>query len=162
MDITTLLSPDRIACETDVSSKKRAFEILAGMLAQGQSSLGAEAIFDALTNREKLGSTAVGNGVALPHACMTLSVPCGALLLLDEGIKMDTPDKKPVHILMGLLVPSGESSTYAHLMTDLTTLLVQKNLREQICNFQNHQFMLDYFSAMFARMGSPSTQSLAA
>lgn len=162
MDITTLLSSERIACKPDVSSKKRAFEQLADMLATGQNTLGAEAIFDALTNREKLGSTAIGNGVAIPHACMSVHQPRGALLLLEEGIKMDAPDKKPVQLFMAILVPVNQAPDYSELITQLTSTLMQKSLIEQICRYRDKQVMLDHFIALFTPPGRPFEGAMAA
>lgn len=159
MDLTALLSPERMAREAEVSSKKRAFEILARLLAQGLDELGADVIFNALTNREKLGSTAVGNGVTIPHACLPLSLPRAALLVVDEGIRMDTPDKKPVHILMALLVPADEVDLHTHLLTDLTHLLANKELCEQVCHFRNSQSMLNYFSTVTLPDNSPPSPS---
>ncbi|UJS24130.1 PTS sugar transporter subunit IIA [Thiothrix winogradskyi] len=162
MDITTLLSPTRIACKLDVSSKKRAFEQLANMLAADQASLGAEAIFDALTNREKLGSTAIGNGVAIPHACMSIHQPCGALLLLEDGVKMDTPDKKPVQLFMAILVPANQAPDYSELITQLTSTLMQKSLIEQICCYHDAQTVLDRFLDLFNQPRHPFVGAMAA
>ena len=166
MNMLTLLSTDRIACETDVSSKKRAFERLSVMLATAQPALDAAVIFNALINREKLGCTALGNGVAIPHACIAINEPFGALLMLDEGIKMDAPDRKPVRLLLALLVPMGKSDSYASLMQELTQTLAQKNIIETLCNCQTHEHLLACMQDVFA---SPATtqvyypqQSLAA
>jgi len=139
MNLLSLLSLDRIACETEVSSKKRAFERLSEMLATTQPDLSPDAIFDALINREKLGCTTLGNGVAIPHACLPINEPCGALLVLEEGIKMDAPDRKPVKILLALLVPSGKTEQYTPIMTDLTQLLAQKAMVESIAHCVNKQ-----------------------
>lgn len=162
MDMTTLLSPERIACLLEVSSKKRAFEQLAAMLASGQSTLDAEAIFHALTNREKLGSTAIGNGVAIPHAGMSVYQPRGALLLLEDGIKMDAPDKKPVQLFMAILVPANQAPDYSELITQLTSTLMQKSLIEQICRYRDKQIMLDHFISLFNPPNHPFEGALAA
>jgi PTS system nitrogen regulatory IIA component len=162
MDMTTLLSASRIACKPDVSSKKRAFEQLANMLAIDQPNLVAEAIFDALTNREKLGSTAIGNGVAIPHACMSINQPCGALLLLEDGVTMDTPDKKPVQLFMAILVPANQAPDYSELITQLTSTLMQKSLIEQICCHHDAQTMLDHFLELFDPPKHPFVGAMAA
>jgi PTS system nitrogen regulatory IIA component len=162
MDITTLLSPTRIACKPDVSSKKRAFEQLAMMLAADQASLAAEAIFDALTNREKLVSTAIGNGVAIPHACMSIHQPCGALLLLEDGVNMDTPDKKPVQLFMAILVPANQAPDYSELITQLTSTLMQKSLIEQICCYHDTQTVLDRLLELFDPPKHPFVGAMAA
>lgn len=162
MDITTLLSAERIACKPDVSSKKRAFEQLAEMLAIGQQVLSAAAIFDALTSREKLGSTTIGNGVAIPHACMSVTQPRGALLLLEDGVKMDTPDRKPVQLFMAILVPTNQAPDYSELITQLTSTLIQKALIEQICSQHDQQTLLDHFISLFNPPSHPFEGALAA
>lgn len=153
MDIINLLTPERIACETEVSSKKRAFEQLAQMLACGNdetsATLDAQDIFNALTGREKLGCTALGNGVAIPHAGMPIETARGAMLVIEEGIKMDAPDRKPVQLFMAILVPEGSTTDYSGLITQLARTLSQKDLIEQICNFNDSRLMLDYLSVLF-------------
>lgn len=158
MAITSLLSPERIACETEVSSKKRAFERLANMLASSQDELSPEAIFDALISREKLGSTTLGNGVAIPHACLSIQKPCGALLLLEDGIKMDAPDKKPVQLFLAILVPNSEKDVYTGLITELTSVLLQKPMLEQITHLRDPKIVMDYLLAQF----NPPEQRFAA
>ncbi|WMP16859.1 PTS sugar transporter subunit IIA [Thiothrix lacustris] len=162
MDITTLLSPERIACKPDISSKKRAFEHLAEMLALNQSTLSADAVFDALINREKLGSTTIGNGVAIPHACMSVTQPCGALLLVEDGVKMDAPDKKPVQLFMAILVPPNQAPDYSELITQLTSTLIQKTLIEEICSYCDSEAMLDHFIMLFTPSNHPLEGALAA
>jgi PTS system nitrogen regulatory IIA component len=158
----TLLSPARIACEAEISSKKRAFERLAAMLASAEEGLGAADIFDALTNREKLGCTAIGNGAAIPHACMSVRQPRGALLLMEEGIKMDAPDKKPVQLFMAILVPSSSAPDYSDLITQLTGTLLQKSLIEHICRQRDPSAMLDAFCALFPPPSHPFEGAMAA
>ncbi len=83
MDITTLLSTDRIIFADEVSSMKKAFEQLSRLLCRDlqNSDACADEVFDVLTSREKLGSTALGNGIAIPHACMNIPEPVAALLV---------------------------------------------------------------------------------
>ncbi len=155
MDIISLLAPERIACEAEVSSKKRAFERLAEMLASDQTDLSFENIFEALINREKLGSTTLGNGVAIPHASLSVQQPRGALLLLEDGIKMDAPDKKPVQLLLAILVPTGGESGYSGLITELTGTLLHKPMLEQIGLFRDPKIVMDYLTALFTPSEQP-------
>lgn len=153
MDIVTLLSPDRVACVNELSSKKRAFEKLAELLSHEDSELGFEheAVFNALITREKLGSTALGNGIALPHASLNLPEAKAALLLLEEGINMDTPDKKPVHVLLALIVPNGQTEHYQPLLTDLAIGLNRKNLAKTLLELREPALILDYLSSLFVQ-----------
>ncbi len=153
MDIVTLLSMDRITCATEVSSRKRAFETLAELLSREDSAVGFnyEAIFDALVAREKLGSTTLGNGIAIPHACLSIPYPKAALLTVEEGIKMDTPDKKPVHLLLALLVPNDASDAYRPLLGELAMTLNQKSLYGKILQCHEPRLILDYLASLFIR-----------
>lgn len=146
MDITTLLTPERIAHAQEMSSRKRVFERLAELLASAQDGLSAEVIFDALTNREKLGSTALGNGVALPHTSIVIPEARGALLLLEEGLKMDAPDKKPVQVFMAILVPADKASDFSPCITELASILLQKPLLEQLYHYREPADILNYFN----------------
>jgi len=153
MDIVTLLSMDRIACETEVSSKKRAFEQLAGLLSHEGTEDGFthEAVFDALVAREKLGSTALGNGIAIPHASMSIPYAKAALLTVAEGIVMDTPDKKPVHLLLALLVPDEHTDAYQPLLSELTQTLNRKTFHQTVLQLNEPRLILDYLASLFVR-----------
>ncbi len=114
MQIAKLLDSDRIACQRDSSSKKRALESLSKLLANDLPGFTDAEIFDSLIGRERLGSTGLGKGVALPHGRMKgLEAPIAALLTLEHGIDYDAVDNQPVDLLFALLVP--EESTDEHL-----------------------------------------------
>ena len=151
MDIATLLSTDRIIFTTEVSSTKRAFELLSERLCHDihVSELSVDRVFDVLVTREKLGSTALGNGIAIPHACTEIEAPRAALLVLEEGLNMDTPDKKPVHLLLALLVPKTNSSSYRPLLSELTGSINRRDLVQQIIQYQDTRLTLDLLSSVF-------------
>lgn len=151
MDIVTLLSTDRIECEPELSSKKRAFEKLAELLSHEGSEDGFEneAVFNALIAREKLGSTALGNGIVLPHASLNVAYAKAALLLLDESIDMDTPDKKPVHLLLALIVPKDQTETYQPLLSELAIVLNRKGLVKTLLELGEPELILGYLSSLF-------------
>ncbi|MFI0400076.1 MAG: PTS sugar transporter subunit IIA [Thiolinea sp.] len=153
MDIVTLLSTDRIACEHELSSKKRAFEKLANLLSLEGSEEGFdnETVFNALIAREKLGSTALGNGIVLPHASLKVPYAKAALLLLNEGIEMDSPDKKPVHLLLALIVPAGQTEAYQGLLSELAITLNRKNLCSTLLELHEPNLILDYLASLFVQ-----------
>ncbi|MGB5179194.1 MAG: PTS IIA-like nitrogen regulatory protein PtsN [Gammaproteobacteria bacterium] len=114
MKITDLLSADRVACCNEVGSKKRLLEQLGELLASSSPVLSQHEIFDALLNREKLGSTGLGKGVAIPHGRMAgLEHPVCAFVKLAAAVDFDTADGQPVDLVFALLVP--EDSTEEHL-----------------------------------------------
>lgn len=114
MEIASLLTHDRVIGDGQVSSKKRALEEISALLASGTESLTAREIFDGLIGRERLGSTGLGHGVALPHARLgDGAAPVAAFIRLQSGIDFDAIDDQPVTLVFGLLVP--QESTDEHL-----------------------------------------------
>lgn len=115
MLIGELLNKNRILSDADILSKKRALETLSELLAQdGQVS--PNEVFDTLLARERLGSTGLGHGVAIPHGRLSgVKQTQAAFIKLKGGIDFDAPDHKPVDLLFALLVP--EECTSEHLET---------------------------------------------
>lgn len=114
MNITDLLEPERISCCAEAGSKKRLLEKLAQLLTGNTSQITQNDIFDALINREKLGSTGLGKGVAIPHGRMaSLTAPVCAFTKLDDPVEFDASDGQAVDLVFALLVP--EDSTEEHL-----------------------------------------------
>ena len=94
MEITDLISGERVVCDREVASKKRAIEVLSELLATGQAGLTARPIFDSLIGRERLGSTGLGHGVALPHGRFQQSERAiGAFVKLKKGVDFDAIDQ---------------------------------------------------------------------
>ena len=114
MNITDLLDPERVVCRDNVGSKKRLLEQLSELLAGSSPALLQNEIFDALLNREKLGSTGLGKSVAIPHGRMaTLDNPVCAFIKLATPVDFDASDGQAVDMIFTLLVP--EDSTEEHL-----------------------------------------------
>lgn len=131
MNITDLLNRERIQCCADIGSKKRLFERLGELLAGDSGVLSRNEIFDALISREKLGSTGLGKGVAIPHGRLaSLDRPLCAIVKLAEPIDFDATDNQPVDLVFALLVP--EDSTEEHLQVLSTIAEVFSN--SSICN----------------------------
>ncbi len=114
MQISEILTPSRIAGNVDVTSKKGVLELLANLIADDTPDLTQTEIFDSLCARERLGSTGLGHGVAIPHGRLRGSKQTlGAFIQLNEGVDYDAVDQQPVDLLFALLVP--EASTDEHL-----------------------------------------------
>ena len=111
-----LLTPERTACQVPGLSKKRLFETIARLISEDQLSLTYEEVFAQLIAREKLGSTGLGQGIAIPHSRIgNCTQPIGTLVTLSEPIDFDAPDGEPVDLVFALLVP--EEATQQHLDT---------------------------------------------
>ncbi len=134
IDIAELLTVERICCNADVASKKRAFERLAEILAASDVAVHDEReIFDALNGRERLGSTGLGHGVALPHGRMPgLQQPLAAVLTLTAGIDFDAPDDQPVDLLFGLLMPEDCNEQHLQILAALAGMFSDAALRERL------------------------------
>ncbi|AOU99035.1 PTS sugar transporter subunit IIA [Acidihalobacter yilgarnensis] len=115
MQIGELLTTERILNDADIHSKKRALEALSELLAKG-GQVSSNEVFDTLLARERLGSTGLGHGVAIPHGRMAgLKETQAAFIKLNGGIDFDAPDQAPVDLLFALVVP--EECTSEHLDT---------------------------------------------
>lgn len=114
MKLSEILSPDCIRLDSDATSKKRVLEIASQLLADRDEALSQREVFDCLIAREKLGSTGLGQGVAIPHGRLArLDKTIGVFLRLPRGVDFDAPDGVPVDLVFALLVP--KESTEEHL-----------------------------------------------
>jgi PTS system nitrogen regulatory IIA component len=128
MNIVDLLTKDRIRTDADVGSKKRALEILSEMLTDG-GDMPSGVLFNKLIGRERLGSTGLGHGVALPHARIEHSRQArGALIRLPRGIDFDAFDRQPVDLLFALVVPEHFTDEHLQILASLAELFSDQEL----------------------------------
>lgn len=114
MNLSELLNAGRVRHNIVSSSKKAVLETLSELLASELPSITTQDVFNCLCNRERLGSTGLGQGVAIPHGRIAkLDVPVASFLSLGTGVAFDAPDNQPVDLVFGLLVP--EEATEEHL-----------------------------------------------
>ena len=114
MNISELIKPECVICCPEVGSKKRLLEDISELLAKIAPQLSRNEIFESLINREKLGSTGLGKGVAIPHGRMAaLDRAVCAFIKLETPVDFDSADERPVDMVFALLVP--ENSTEEHL-----------------------------------------------
>ena len=114
MELNTILSPDLTFCNIQGVSKKRLLETSAELIAEKVTSVDANQIYNALIAREQLGSTGLGNGIAIPHCRVPkCESTIGCLIKLEKPIDFDAIDGKPVDLLFYLLVP--ENTIEGHL-----------------------------------------------
>ena len=123
MQLEEILSLERCHCRIEGVSKKRILTKISEIVSENIESLEVGEVFDALMAREQLGTTGLGNGIAIPHCRLA---PCeniiGALITLDEAINFDSLDNKPVDILFVLLVPREENDEHVRTLAELATL----------------------------------------
>jgi PTS system nitrogen regulatory IIA component len=130
--LATILSPAQVLALVDVTSKKRAFEE-AGLLFENLHGLSRALVTDSLFSRERLGSTGLGHGVAIPHGRIKgLKAPLAAVFQLAQPIGFDSPDDKPVKLLIFLLVPEAATQKHLEILSEIAELLSDAALREQL------------------------------
>ncbi|MVW71973.1 MULTISPECIES: PTS sugar transporter subunit IIA [unclassified Bordetella] len=130
--LSRILPAGNIVLDLAVTSKKRAFE-QAGLLFENHHGLARTVVFDSLFSRERLGSTALGQGVAVPHGRVKgLESPMAAFLRLSQPIAFDAPDGEPVSMLMCLLVPEAATQQHLDILAELAHLMSNKALREAL------------------------------
>lgn len=113
MKLTEIVSAERVVSGTAVTSKKKALEELSSLLATGAADLGSAEVFNALIGREKLGSTGLGHGVAIPHGRVAgIERSVGAFVRLKHAVDYDSHDGNPVDLIFGLLVPQNANEQH--------------------------------------------------
>lgn len=128
-----ILIPERVRFKKKIESKKCAFDELTALLVQNQREVTRNQIFDALIAREKLGNTYIGRGLAIPRADLHITHPRAALLALKQGIKLSSADKLPIHIFLGIILPSGHQEKYSLVLSEFNKkILLEDDLRAVI------------------------------
>jgi PTS system nitrogen regulatory IIA component len=130
--LSAILPAEQVLVHVDATSKKRAFEE-AGLLFETQHGLNRALITDSLFARERLGSTGLGHGVAIPHGRIKgLKQPLAAVFQLLNPIGFDAPDELPVTLMIFLLVPEAATQKHLEILSEIAELLSDSALREQM------------------------------
>ena len=130
-----LLSPGRVLAEVRISSKKRLLELISETLAKNNKSLSSRGIFESLCAREHLGSTAIGNGVSMPHGRVSGTDDVEALFLrLKKPIPFDADDGKPIDLLFALAVPIECTADHSKLLSSISERFSDEIFLEKIRN----------------------------
>ncbi len=125
-----LLPASHVVFDMQASSKKRLFE-QAGLLFENQHGIARSVVFDSLFARERLGSTALGQGVAIPHGRIKgLKEALGAFIRLAQPVPFDAPDEQPVSLVFVLLVPEQATEKHLQILSELAQMFSDKALRE--------------------------------
>lgn len=130
--LAAILPADQVLVGVDVTSKKRAFEEV-GLLFENLHGLSRTLITDSLFARERLGSTGLGHGVAIPHGRIKgLKAPMAAVFQLANPIGFEAPDEQPVSLLIFLLVPEAATQRHLEILSEIAELVSDAALRERI------------------------------
>ena len=130
--LASILTANHVLVQVDISSKKRAFEE-AGLLFENLHGLSRALVTDSLFSRERLGSTGLGHGVAIPHGRIKgLKSPMAAVFQLANPIGFEAPDELPVGLMIFLLVPEAATQKHLEILSEIAEMLSDADLREKI------------------------------
>ncbi len=130
--LASILPPAQVLVQVEATSKKRAFEE-AGLLFENLHGLSRALVTDSLFSRERLGSTGLGHGVAIPHGRIKgLRAPMAAVFLLANPIGFDSPDDEAVSLLIFLLVPEAATQKHLEILSEIAELLSDAQLRSKL------------------------------
>ena len=132
MIIARLLPPNHVLVDLDVSSKKRLFEQI-GLLFENTRQVPRARVFDSLFDREKLGSTGLGYGVAIPHGRVkTIKEPACAFVRSAQPIAFEAPDGQPVRLVFAMLVPEHATEAHLEILSELAQMFSDADVRDAL------------------------------
>jgi PTS system nitrogen regulatory IIA component len=129
-NLAKILTPDNVVLGMEVSSKKRAFE-QAGLIFENNCGIARSTVSENLFARERLGSTGLGHGVAVPHGRIKeLKQPMAAFVRLAEPIPFESPDSQPVNLLIFLLIPANVTQQHLEILSEIAEMFSDDNFRK--------------------------------
>lgn len=131
--ISDLLSVNCIECDLQVRSKKKVLENISDILVRNRPDLNSVDVFSCLLDREKLGSTGIGYGVAIPHGRLKdEATAIGAFVRLAEGVTFDAIDGEPVDLFFALLVPEKSTKEHLEILSTLAKMFSDQSFCQQL------------------------------
>ncbi|MBC3832853.1 PTS sugar transporter subunit IIA [Undibacterium amnicola] len=131
-NIAKILPQENVLLDLDVSSKKRAFE-QAGLLFENNCGIARSTVSENLFARERLGSTGLGHGVAVPHGRIKgLKNPIAAFVRLQEAIPFESPDGQAVSLLIFLLMPDNVTQQHLEILSEIAEMLSDDEFRSNL------------------------------
>ncbi len=149
-----IIQPENVVCDVEVRSKKHCLEMLSGLLAAPHRNVSENEIFERLVERERLGCTGVGRGIAFPHCRVGgFEGSTGALIRLPEPVEFEAPDGLPVDLVVGLLLPVELEEDHRSIIGEVTRLLGDEELRERLRAAEGREAL---YAALVADPTTPS------
>ncbi|EJL87198.1 phosphotransferase system mannitol/fructose-specifc IIA component (Ntr-type) [Herbaspirillum sp. CF444] len=131
-NLAKILSPENVILDLEVSSKKRAFE-QAGLTFENNSGIARSTVSENLFARERLGSTGLGHGVAVPHGRIKgLKAPLALFMRLAEPIPFESPDGEPVKLLIFLLIPDNVTQQHLEILSEIAEMFSDNAFRAEL------------------------------
>ncbi|MDP6376755.1 MAG: PTS sugar transporter subunit IIA [Pseudomonadales bacterium] len=150
-DTTGILTLDCTSAGLRCPNRKRALQFASDLLAEHHPQVSAHILFDSLMERERLGSTGLGEGVAIPHCRLEGAPIMAALIVLDEAVDFDAPDGQPVDLLYVLVVPPEETSAHLDILATLAELFGADTDRKALRSASDAAELYDTFANAIAR-----------
>jgi PTS system nitrogen regulatory IIA component len=133
-NLAKILALENVVVDLEVSSKKRAFE-QAGLMFENNCGIARSTVSDNLFARERLGSTGLGHGVAVPHGRIKgLKAPIAAFVRLAEPIPFESPDGEPVKLLIFLLIPDNVTQQHLEILSEIAELFSDAGMRATLAS----------------------------
>lgn len=133
MQLKDILTPNQVLHSPNINSKKQVLKQVSDLFCEKTPWLNTKDIFNNLLERERIGSTAVGHGIAIPH-CRSENIkePVGCLLTLKNSIDFNSVDNKPVNIIFALMVPEENHQQHLELLAQIAKFLDKEEIREKL------------------------------
>ncbi len=148
MLVSDLLSPERVLPRVRISSKKKLLELVSEALVQNDESLNSREVFKSLCARENLGSTGLGNGVAIPHGRVNGSSAVQAVFVrLSKPLAFDAIDGEPVDLLFALAVPENCTSDHLKLLAQIAERFTDEELLKKLRSAEDANELIDLLSS---------------
>jgi PTS system nitrogen regulatory IIA component len=152
--LSSILPAPQVLVGVEATSKKRAFEE-AGLLFEQLHGLNRAIVTDSLFARERLGSTGLGHGVAIPHGRIKgMKTPMAAVFQLAHPIGFDAPDELPVNLLIFLLVPEAATQKHLEILSEIAELLSDAGLRDKLQTTQDAEQLHHLITGWLATQGA--------
>ncbi len=147
MNLSDLLAPERVLPLVRISSKKRLLELISKALVKNDETLNSREVFESLCARERLGSTGLGNGVAIPHGRVNGSSAVQAVFVrLSKPLAFDAIDGKPVDLLFALAVPENRTPDHLKLLSHIAERFSDMELLAKLRAAENASELIDLLS----------------
>lgn len=155
LQLADIIDPERVVCGVEMASKKRALEKLSDIIAKGLTDTSAPEVFECLLARERLGSTGLGKGIAIPHARLKKGrMAVAAFMKLKKGVDYDAPDRQPVDLLCALLVPPESNAEHLEVLATLSEMFSQPEVREKLRAATSNQELYQIITQWTATAGA--------
>ncbi|MGB0893939.1 MAG: PTS IIA-like nitrogen regulatory protein PtsN [Parashewanella sp.] len=147
MELDIVLKPECTTCATP-GSKKKVLELIADVVATQYPDLSAQEIFESLLSREKMGSTGIGNGIAIPHGRLdNIDKPIAVFIKCEQPVTFEAIDKQPVDILFALLVPADQCQQHLSTLSAMAEKLSDKQTLKQLRRINDEKELYQVLTA---------------